>query len=201
MKKIVEKLARMPWLHYWEQRLMGLDFYPRVKKLLRAEGFFEPQRRILEIGCGQGIISGGFRRQPYIGTDLDCISLRLAARHSPGLFLCTDAARLCFEDSAFDGVISVGVLHHLDDESFVGHFKEALRVLRPNGKLVILDSLKPEPRDRFRSWFAGFERGAHLRTPDQLLECLNKTGLSFHRYVKTPTFFLQSYSLVILKPF
>lgn len=201
MQTFIERLAQMPWLHYWEQRLMGLDFYPHVKKLLQAEGFFDSQRPILEIGCGQGIISEWFRRQPYIGTDVDCTSLKLAARHNPGLFLCTDATQLSFEDGAFEGVISVGVLHHLDDKSFVSHFKEALRVLRPSGKLVIFDSLKPKPRDRFRSWFARFERGAYLRTPDQLRKCLNQVGLSLHRYFKRPTFFLQSYSLIIQKPF
>ena len=199
MQTFIERLARSPWLHYWEQRLMGLDFYPRVRKLLHTEGFFESHRHILEMGCGQGIISEWFKRQPYIGMDLDRSSLKLASSLSSGLFLCADATRLCFKDGAFDGVISVGLLHHLDDESFAGHFKQALRVLKSGGKLIVSDSLKPEPRDRFRSWFSGFERGAYLRTHEQLLQCLKKAGLTLHRYHKTPTLFLQSYFLVILK--
>lgn len=53
-----------------------------------------------------------------------------------------DAKVLPFADSIFDGVISNGMLHHIPDP--VDLLREAHRVLRPDGALLVRDLCRPE---------------------------------------------------------
>jgi SAM-dependent methyltransferase len=53
---------------------------------------------------------------------------------------CADARDLAFDDDRFDFVLSMAMLHHTDDwRRVVG---EAIRVLRPGGRLVGYDLLE-----------------------------------------------------------
>jgi SAM-dependent methyltransferase len=69
-----------------------------------------------------------------------------------------DALRMPFADESFDGVLMVMLLHHLFGETAAKSLQnveraldEAVRVLRPGGKLIIVESCVP-------TWFYAFER-------------------------------------------
>jgi SAM-dependent methyltransferase len=100
-------------------------------------------RRVLEIGVGLGTDHVQFARAGanLAGVDLTDKGVELVARRleQEGLgsdLRVADAERLPFEDGAFDVVYSWGVLHHTPDTA--GSVREAIRVLRPGGRLCVM---------------------------------------------------------------
>jgi demethylmenaquinone methyltransferase/2-methoxy-6-polyprenyl-1,4-benzoquinol methylase len=70
--------------------------------------------------------------------------LRRARRDHPGLaFARGDALNLPFRDSAFDAVTMAFGLRNLAQP--VGGLREMLRVLRPRGRAVVLEFVRPRP--------------------------------------------------------
>ena len=102
--------------------------------------------RILEIGTGKGrFLAALLKKVPRVTTvDLDAAEQRFACMNvaHEGLsrkvrFVHADAAHLPFAAGRFDAVVSLNALHHLEDWKAV--LEEALRVLKPTGKLVLAD--------------------------------------------------------------
>ena len=96
--------------------------------------------QILELGCGRGFITR--RIQHYSPSTLGIDVNPEAIRHgvTSGLRV-MDAANLSFEDASFDKVYSFHTIEHLPDvERALG---EIARVLRPNGRVLIVYPAEP----------------------------------------------------------
>jgi ubiquinone/menaquinone biosynthesis C-methylase UbiE len=122
-----------------------------------------PGMRVLDAGCGTGnfehFISG--KNPPHIEIDaLDASNgmLSIARRKCRDLEYVRFSAgdlngRLPYEDATFDRVVTINVLYALEDPDCV--VKELLRVLKPDGVLVISSplptySVSPMIADHFR---------------------------------------------------
>jgi 2-polyprenyl-6-hydroxyphenyl methylase/3-demethylubiquinone-9 3-methyltransferase len=94
--------------------------------------------RVLDLGCGKGrfarrLAQGGAK---VVGLDVSRGMLEAAA--GAGLpCLVASARRLPFPDRAFDAVVAVEVFEHLG--AIGTALDEARRVLRPGGRLVLID--------------------------------------------------------------
>ena len=108
--------------------------------------------RVLDIGAGNGVIAlilaERLPRADVVGVDLSEAMLAVAERHraaSPHAarvrFEIADAKALGFGDAAFDAVLSNTILHHLAEPA--PFLREAWRVLRPGGVLLIRDLFRP----------------------------------------------------------
>ena len=96
-------------------------------------------------------------------------------------FAAADAVRLPFGDSHFDGAVSTQVLEYVGDVAAA--LRELHRVLRPGGRLVLLDTdwrscvWECEDEDRharvLRAWD---DHVAHPRLPPRLPELLQHAG-------------------------
>lgn len=95
------------------------DIYRRMLKAL-APG------RVLEVGGG----SGNFKLFAP-----DTISSDILP--APWLDLVCDAQRLPFADASFGNIVMVDVLHHIEHP--VKFFREAARLLRPEGRLIFCE--------------------------------------------------------------
>lgn len=94
---------------------------------------------ILDLGCGEGtrlnLIST--KKSKNFGIDISPKAISLAKKRFPHLnFLVGDIEKIPFPADTFDLVYSAFTFEHLDNPEKV--IKEALRVLKDNGKLVIV---------------------------------------------------------------
>lgn len=92
-------------------------------------------RRVLDVGCGEGSF---LLRDPanYIGIDINPVLV--AQCQARGLQAhCMNALKLEFPDASFDAVRAAQVIEHFPPTEAVRFLREAVRVLRPTGYLVI----------------------------------------------------------------
>jgi len=92
--------------------------------------------RILDIGCGTG---AGLKAFGRLGTavGVDNSPLALSCCHARGqkLLVMGDAQHLPFREGTFDAALLLDVLEHIADDAAA--VREAVRVLRPGGMLVL----------------------------------------------------------------
>jgi len=128
--------------------LFGRDFSARA-----MAGFVDPDWTIGDLGCGTGQMSAGlapFVRR-VIAVDGSAEMLQAARRRlrDAGNVVVRqgDLETLPIEDGELDAATLVLVLHHLPQPPAV--LREAARVLKPRGRLVIVDML-PHDREEYR---------------------------------------------------
>jgi len=125
-------------------RVLGMG---KVYDTLVAQAELADGLRVLEIGCGTGNVTVRAKRA-HPGTDLtgldpDPLALARAQRKARGLtgirFERGFAQELPYTDGEFDRVLSSMMLHHLDEDVKAAALVEVHRVLRPGGRLHIVD--------------------------------------------------------------
>lgn len=101
----------------------------------------EGARRVLDVGCGDGILSAQVARAGVahvMGLDLDAGVLeRARARHPEAHieWVHGDVFTTALETGQFDAVVSVAALHHMDAQSALMRFAD---LVAPEGVLAIV---------------------------------------------------------------
>ena len=126
-------------------RLLGFG-RTRLDLLLQAE--LRPGHRILDIGCGTGSLAvlakQRFPEVEVTGVDPDPRALERAGRKArrAGVhvrFDCGFADALDYPDASFDRVCSSFMFHHLARDEKAATLRAVRRVLKPGGRLHLLD--------------------------------------------------------------
>jgi SAM-dependent methyltransferase len=103
-------------------------------------------KRILDLGCGNGILEQYFVDHQVIGVDISEAAINKAKQNAPWAnYILADIRNLPLEDKCVDKVAMLGVLGGLPMGDEVIVFKEAKRVLTEGGRLIILVSQKRQP--------------------------------------------------------
>lgn len=122
-------------------------------------GYWQEGDKVLDLGCGNGrfynLVCQPGKDIKYFGVDNSSRLIALAKQKYPqGQFLLNDGLELSFSDEFFDKVLCVSVLHHLPGYDLRREFlRQALRVLKKNGQLILIVS--PKGRN-WRQWLKYF---------------------------------------------
>jgi ubiquinone/menaquinone biosynthesis C-methylase UbiE len=113
-------------------------------------GHDQRRLRLLDVGCGTGrfldFLKQTWPRLPALGLDLSEPYIRHAKLHlqrwSRVNFVVANAEQMPVPDESQDAVTSIFMLHELPPKVRRVMFAECARVLKPGGRLVLVDSLQ-----------------------------------------------------------
>jgi SAM-dependent methyltransferase len=145
-----------------------------IRQLRAITQSLPPHSNLLDVGCGPESWLFALGLKP---TGLDFTESYVAEWTKRGdRAVVGSADALPFTDGSFDGVWSIGLLHHLPDAAVRKVMLECARVCRrEGGYLVILDAVKPRAAWRRPvAWFIRrMDRGQFMRTEEQLRRLLH----------------------------
>jgi SAM-dependent methyltransferase len=131
-------------------RLFGLGRSFREETLRHAAP--KPGERFLDVGCGTGVVTRlaagmvGASGQA-VGIDpaprMIAVARKNAAGGSRAEFRLAAIERLPFESGSFDVAVASLMLHHLPPDLKRDGLREVHRVLRPGGRLIVVDLDRP----------------------------------------------------------
>ena len=143
-----------------------------------------PGESVLDVGCGTGSLAlAAKRRVGDTGTvsgvdaspDMIALATRKANRAGAAVaFRVGTAERLPYPDRSFDAVLATLMLHHLPGAVRREFAREALRVLRPGGRILAVDFSAPSAQS------AGLLARLHRRggvSRDAMVALLRDAGL------------------------
>ncbi|MFE9809134.1 class I SAM-dependent methyltransferase [Streptomyces sp. NPDC005548] len=113
--------------------------------------------RVLDVGCGTGYLTRRMAGQvgpegAVTGVDASPPVLDYARRkkqprgHAPTAYQEGIAEALALPDASFDTVVTSLMLHHLPEEVRPAALREMYRVLRPGGRLLVVEFRPPKSR-------------------------------------------------------
>lgn len=184
----------------WENQGRSPDFIRYYSGLLDGFG----ARRLLEVGCGEGLLLAATASPEKFATELSAEALSRAGARTKADLSIALAERLPYPDQTFDVVTSVGVMEHFIDDAEAT--REMLRVLKPTGHYVVLlhvrlttmqsvmqklsEYIFPVPHPiRFARWLAGkFIKPIHQPVQNRYdassaRDCLERGGFAVEKVI------------------
>jgi len=155
----------------------------QLRKIAQALGF---SGLVLDVGCGPASWLWKANGHP-IGLDLS-FAYTLAFKNAGEIALTGSATALSFANSAFAGVWSIGLLHHLPKVAARQAIQEMLRVCQQGGYVAILDAVLPvSPWQRpVAHLVRKLDRGKFMRKQTELVSLLpERTAWEINRFTYT----------------
>jgi ubiquinone/menaquinone biosynthesis C-methylase UbiE len=118
------------------------------KKRLDASGFLKQTKKndvICDAGCGDLTLLSQLKTMGYqnlYGFDIDEDLINASSPELKNSFSQVKVGSACqipFNNEIFDAVIIWGILHHIDPQDYKTVFSEVTRILKPDGKLFIVE--------------------------------------------------------------
>lgn len=144
-RSYADRITAKRWLSKYPLRA-----YVHNKQYERILSFVKPGMRVLDAGCGEGVLSIMMAQKGAMVTACDLSEPNINASRQYALenkvgnkieFLIGDAEKLPFPDNSFDLVVSSHVLEHIPD--FDKGFREIMRVTKKRAIIAIPTILNP----------------------------------------------------------
>lgn len=171
----------------------------RVKNVLQLASPLKRKMKILDLGCGAGIFLLEFSRRgaKVYGVDSSAEALKATVKlfslfrqkKQPFLFQ-ANITSLPFKKDQFDLVVCADLVEHLYPDEFRKMLKEARRVLKPGGKLLIYTPCPTHIFEIMRKHnFILKKDVSHvdLKNADSLIKSLKKEKFKIDKAYYTPS--------------
>ena len=127
-----------PRLYHWFVRPDILNNLYIKRVLGRYFNFTD--KKVLDFGSGIGSASSLCSKANYTGLDPDSRRITYARRLNPGYnFQVLEGDNLPLENNSVDYILSLAVLHHIASKELEPYLYEFQRVLKPYGKVIVLE--------------------------------------------------------------
>ena len=169
----------------WISRCIDRAQRPIVRKAIAdiAGSLGDGERHVVDLGCGVGrwIRDLTVHFTHYDGVDISETMVKIAReKHPMHRFSIMKNLILDIEDEFVDLVMSIAVLHHNSYENQGKLLAEVSRVLRPNGELLLLESIG-SPTNESVSVFYPRPSSGWIKIAEQNgFELVDKTGTAYH---------------------
>jgi ubiquinone/menaquinone biosynthesis C-methylase UbiE len=125
--------------------------------------------RLIDLGCGTGrfldLVKQAWPRLPSLGLDLSEAYIRYSRRllkpRSRINFVVANAESIPVPDNSVDAVTSIFTMHELPPKVRRVVIKECERVLKPGGRLILLDSLQSGDVPAYEGLLERFPQNYH----------------------------------------
>lgn len=127
-------MTERPWqLHIFAKSIKKKEKLRLLEKTLDIEA----SNAILDLGCAQGILSYFLRQRGgyWVSTDLDMANLKTSMELLQSNCLQIGPGILPFKNEAFDMVVCLDYLEHLEDDAQC--LREIHRILKKGGQLIL----------------------------------------------------------------
>lgn len=145
----------------------------------RIVNFIEPfdGAVLLDAPCGTGALQSICMPCKYFGIDMDKKRIDSATKLARnGHFSVQNAENMSFDDNMFDRILASGLFHHVNNELLDRILKEFVRVLKPSGKLVVLDAIWPVSRLNVIGYLTRrMDEGKHVRHYNAYMDLFEKS--------------------------
>ncbi|MFC5499451.1 rhodoquinone biosynthesis methyltransferase RquA [Caenimonas terrae] len=151
----------------WLVNLILFGNYGRLRDAALADLGAEVGGRTLQVACVYGNLTARLQQRLAPGANLDVvdilpIQLQNLAGKLPAdprvALLHGDSSALAAPDASYDQVLLFFLLHEQPDHVRRGTLAEAMRVVRPGGRIVIVDYHRPVPLHPLRLLMTGVFR-------------------------------------------
>ena len=181
--------ALIRWAPYYDftVSIMTFGHAPRLRKMTVENALIKPGDSVLDVGCGTGevtLLAKTFAKEGNVygidpAPEMITVARSKAARKKLDIdFRVGVIEALPFPNASMDVVTSSLMMHHLPNDLKVRGLAEIYRVLKPGGRLLIADFMRPT--DSFiNHLFLAVTHHRGLKTGiEDLRELLNGAGFS-----------------------
>lgn len=147
--------------------LLTFNFYVR-RRIIRQYTRSHKLKRVLDAGCGTGILCSLFSPKVYLGIDInEDVIFYARKKHKGYTFEIGDLTDLDLKQE-FDLAIVIGVLHHLSDNQVRKFLSDVNEILVEKGVVIFIEAIYPRDKKSFVSFLLRyFDKGGYIRKTGQ----------------------------------
>ncbi len=146
------------------------DNFKNEKDIIKK--YFDKNKKTLDFGCGAGQFSTLFNQDNYYGVDTDIKYIKFCKNRYKGNFsLIKNFPPYKFKGKFFEQILISAVMHHINDKNLINILKNLKRILKDNGKIMIIDHFtKKHQKNILCRFLIDLDRGNNFRDLNEAIK-------------------------------